>query len=347
MSEKKVARGGVTRRRVLIGSAVAASAVVVARLFQISLRKPSIEATKPLASASPVAVIPCTSYRSDALREALEHAFRLAPPPDVQGKRILLKPNFVEYSPDRPVTTHVALIRETIRAFRERGAAQVVIGEGPGHNPDTDEVWTRSGLYGVGAEEGARVVDLNVDDMVRKRMRTFPEGNGFQGRALEYLFLPKTLLDADVIVSMPKLKTHHWAGFTLGMKNLFGVVPSAKYGWPKNILHVNGIVRSVVELAATIPIGYTIVDGIEGMEGDGPIMGTAVPSHCLLCGRSVYGVDWVGARVMGLDPAKVDVLRLASATGFGPLADPPTAGESLQSFRRPFVIPPRFDSLRG
>jgi uncharacterized protein (DUF362 family) len=130
-------------------------------------------------------------------------------------------------------------------------------------------------------------------------------------------------------------------------KHLFGTVPSAKYGSPKNRLHMNGIVRSIVELAASVPVAYTIVDGIEGMEGDGPIVGTAVPSHCLLFGRSVYSVDWVAARVMGLDPAKLPVMALASATGYGPLADPPTVGESPQSFHRPFLLPPQFDILNA
>jgi uncharacterized protein (DUF362 family) len=336
---------GVTRRRLLLAGASAASGFVATRLFRRWRREPVAE--RPVADlAAPVALVGCDSYRQDVLRESLARGFQLAPPPDVQGKRVLLKPNFVEYAPQRPVTTHVELIRETVKAFRERGAAEVVIGEGPGHNPDTDEVWGRSGLYRIGAEEGAKVVDLNVDDLVLTRMRTFPEGKGFKGRVLEHLFLPRTLLEADYVVSMPKLKTHHWSGVTLGMKNLFGVVPSVKYGWPKNLLHVNGIVRSIVELAATIPVAYTIVDGVEGMEGNGPIVGTAVPSHCLLFGRSVYSVDWVATRVMGLDPAKLPVMALASATGFGSLADVPMVGESLKTLERPFVLPPQFDVLR-
>jgi uncharacterized protein (DUF362 family) len=308
------------------------------------LQKP---AEAPVAAGNEqVALVGCDSYRREALRESLERGFNLVPPPDVRGKRVLLKPNFVEYAPERPVTTHVELIRETVRTLRERGAAEVVIGEGPGHNPDTDEVWGRSGLFRIGAEEGAHVVDLNVDDLVLARMRTFPEGNGFKGRVLERLFLPKTLLGADLIVSMPKLKTHHWSGVTLGMKNLFGVVPSVKYGWPKNLLHVNGIVRSIVELTATIPVAYTIVDGVEGMEGNGPIVGTAVPSRCLLFGRSVFSVDWVATQVMGLDPAKLPVMALASATGLGRLTNPPIVGESLNALRRSFVLPPQFDVLR-
>ena len=74
---------------------------------------------------------------------------------------------------------------------------------------------------------------------------------------------------------MPKLKTHHWAGMTCSMKNLFGVVPGAVYGWPKNVLHQHGIDDSIVDLVATVRPGLTIVDGIVGMEGDGPDHGHA------------------------------------------------------------------------
>ena len=89
------------------------------------------------------------------------------------------------------------------------------------------------------------------------RMRTFPEGNGFKGRVLERLFLPRTLSRFDRDRLDAEAEDAPLVGVTLGMKNLFGVVPSVKYGWPKNLLHVNGIVRSIVELAATIPVAYT------------------------------------------------------------------------------------------
>jgi uncharacterized protein (DUF362 family) len=347
MSGRRRTPWALTRRRLLAGGAAAVSAVAVARLLGVSLRRSRRGGAKPYGEGDVVALVGCDDYRPEPLREAVERVLELAPPPDVRGKSVLLKPNFVEYAADRPVTTHVELLRATIRAFRDLGASRIVVAEGPGHNPDTDEVWGRSGLFRMAAEEGAAVVDLNHDDVGLVRLRTFPPEHGFRGRALEHVFLPKTLLAADVIVSMPKMKTHHWAGITLGMKNLFGVVPSVKYGWPKNLLHVNGIQRSIVELAASVPVAYVIVDGVEGMEGDGPIMGTPVPSHCLLFGRSPYAVDWTGARVMGLDPSQVDFLRLASATGFGPLADPPTVGEAVATLRRPFAVPPRFDSLRG
>jgi len=119
------------------------------------------------------------------------------------------------------------------------------------------------------------------------------------------------LLRADFIVSMPKLKTHHWAGMTASLKNFFGALPGAVYGWPKNILHVKGIDRSIVDLNATIRPHFTIVDGVTGMEGDGPIMGK--PRHVGFIGMSadLVAMDATLARVIGLDPIKLPYLEAA------------------------------------
>ncbi len=72
------------------------------------------------------------------------------------------------------------------------------------------------------------------------------------------LWLPRTVLEADFLVSMPKIKTHHRSGVTLSMKNMFGVVPGTRYGWPKNILHWKGIQESILDLCATVPIRFVI-----------------------------------------------------------------------------------------
>jgi uncharacterized protein (DUF362 family) len=73
---------------------------------------------------------------------------------------------------------------------------------------------------------------------------------------------------------MPKIKTHHWAGVTLSLKNMFGIVPGMKYGWPKNIPHWHGIHESILDICATAPIHFVIADGIQAMEGNGPLQGT-------------------------------------------------------------------------
>ena len=138
-------------------------------------------------------------------------------------------------------------------------------------------------------------VDLNHDDVRRVPLRS-------RFMALPDLAVPVSVLDADIVVSMPKLKTHHWAGMTCGMKNLFGVVPGAVYGWPKNFLHFHGIQNAIVDLAATIRPSLVIVDAVVAMEGDGPIMGKPRATGFLAVGRDPVAVDATCARAIGLDP---------------------------------------------
>jgi uncharacterized protein (DUF362 family) len=110
----------------------------------------------------------------------------------------------------------------------------------------------------------AGYVDLNVDAV--SPVRTVSSYT-----TLGHLYLPQTVTDADLLISMPKLKTHHWAGVTLSLKNLFGIMPGAVYGWPKNVLHYRGIQQSILDINAALPVPrFNIVDGIIGMEGDGP-----------------------------------------------------------------------------
>ena len=113
-------------------------------------------------------------------------------------------------------------------------------------------------------------MDLNHDEVFRTP-------NRLRFTAMTHLALPATLRRADILVSMPKMKTHHWVGVTLAMKNLFGVMPGIAYGWPKNVLHQAGIPGSIVDINAAVHPHLAIVDGIVGMEGDGPIMGTPRP----------------------------------------------------------------------
>jgi uncharacterized protein (DUF362 family) len=271
----------------------------------------------------------------------------LAPPPSVSGKRVVLKPNFVEFYQDRPVTTSVELLRALVRTFRDLGAREVIVGEGPGHRRDTDEVWTRSGLFKAAQEDGFRVVDLNVDRLRKVEFKTIASGGEMSESLIQSVYLPETIVSADILVSVPKLKTHHHVGCTLSQKNLFGVLPGIKYGWPKNILHFNGIPRSIIELNGNIPISYAVIDGVVGMEGDGPIMGSPVSSNCLVMGRSRLAVDWAGASLMGIDPAKVDYLLAAAKIGFGPAKAPQYVGESFGTLRKEYRLTPKWEFLRG
>ena len=108
---------------------------------------------------------------------------------------------------------------------------------------------------------------------------------------------------------MAKMKTHHWTGATLSMKNLFGTVPSGVYGWPKNVLHWAGIEECIADLHAAFPRQFAIVDGIVGMEGNGPIQGVPKRVGVLVAGSDPVSVDATCCRIMGLDPMQIGYLH--------------------------------------
>ena len=263
-------------------------------------------------------------------------------PAEVAGKRILIKPNLVE--PRRGaghINTDPAVILGAAEAFLRLGAAGVVIGEGSGHCRDALMVLEESGLGH--AMRGSRIpfADLNTDDW-----EDVPNAGNASG--LASFALPRTLRSADWVVSVAKMKTHHWAGVTLSMKNLFGVLPGTLYGWPKNVLHRAGIHRCIADLCATVRPDFAIIDGIVGMEGDGPIMGAPKAAGVLLMGRDLPAVDATAARVMGVDPAKIGYLLLAPG---GEDALSPRAirqrGETIARVRNPFALVERISAQRG
>jgi len=223
---------------------------------------------------------------------------------DVRGKSVLLKPNMVEYEDGQAINTHPLLVAGAADAMRRAGAREVQVAEGPGHRRDIEYLLSATGLHGYLRDLGVRFVDLNHDDV-----REVPLASWFTG--LRALSLPVSMLAADLVVSMPKLKTHHWAGLTCSMKNLFGVVPGAVYGWPKNLLHFKGIDASILDLNATVRPGLSIVDGIVGMDGDGPIMGNAHQVGVVAMGTDLPAVDASCARLVGIDPAKLVYLDAA------------------------------------
>ena len=256
-----------------------------------------------LPGQSPIALLPASDYGAN-MADVIWRGLELLQPA-VRGRRVLLKPNLVEYETGAMINTHPTVIAGAIEAFRRAGAREVVVGEGPGHRRDTEYLLAASGLSDCLRELRAPFFDLNLDDVRPVALRS-----RFMG--LDELMLPVEVLKSDFVVSMAKLKTHHWAGMTAAMKNLFGLVPGAVYGWPKNLLHFRGIDSSILDLNATIRPAFTIVDAVIAMEGDGPIMGTPRQCGFLAMGSDLVAVDATCARLMGLDPAKIRYLREAS-----------------------------------
>jgi uncharacterized protein (DUF362 family) len=259
----------------------------------------------------------------------------------VRGKTVLLKPNFVGLDPGGAINTHPSVVAAAREGFLRLGARRVLVGDGPALERDTEAVVESIHLREYIGPLGRGFVDLNLDDVHRVRLRT-------RASNLKQLDLPRTVLNADFVVSLPKLKTHHWAGVTLSLKNMFGIVPGSCYGWPKNILHWAGISRAVLDINSTVLPDFAIVDGIVGMEGNGPIQGTPKPCGVLVLGDDPVAVDATCARIMGLVPERVNYLKRAALL-LGHLKEEKIqqVGEPIATVCTPFTVIEAFRKLKG
>jgi len=253
---------------------------------------------------------------------------------DVRGRSVVLKPNLVEFEADSSINTHPLLVHAAFEAFTALGASSVRIAEGPGHRRNTYDLADAAGYFKIVPRFEDLFVDLNLDDVTR----IHPER---QFSRLRKLYLPNTVLGADLLVSLPKMKTHHWTGATLSMKNLFGVVPSGVYGWPKNPLHWAGIHECIADLHAAFPRQFAIVGGIVGMEGDGPIQGVPKRVGILVAGNDPVAVDATCCRIMQIEPLKIDYLRLARSVSSHLLeTNIHQLGEKIETVTTPFDLAP-------
>lgn len=299
-----------------------------------------IEAVTQLTTLEPttaVHIAPAASYSedlADVVRRQYEN-FRARVP--LKGKRVVLKPNLVEYHREKVINTDPRVVAAVIELCQREEAAEVIVAEGPGHWRNVEYLVAASGLGDVLRTYKVPFVDLNHDEPVKR-------ANLGRLTGLEHLFLSRTIASADVVISLPKLKTHHWAVATLSLKNLFGTMPGICYGWPKNELHWRGIDNSIVDIGATRTPDLAIVDGIIGMEGDGPLNGTPKPMGVLVMGTDLVAVDATCCRLMQLDPERIGYLVLGQRKKLGLLAEAQIQqlGETISERKKPFDTLPHF-----
>lgn len=314
-----------TRREALIATAAAASLVRCGRTVK---RFP----------VSNVSIVKASGYTMDVYdtvyRMVSDHKL------NVRGKRIVLKPNLVEYDADTVINTHPMVVHAAYEAFVKLGAADVRIAEGPGHRRGTLDLADAAGYFSTVAKFEDSFTDLNTDAVAKRKIPN-PLSK------LDSLYLPHTVLDCDLLVSVAKMKTHHWAGATLSMKNLFGLVPGGVYGWPKNVLHWSGIPETIVDLHRLFPKQFAIVDGIVGMEGNGPIQGTPKAAGVLVAGRDPAAVDATCCRVMGIDPKQIEYLQLARGVENLDESAFRQTGENIRSVRTDFALVDQWKQIRA
>ncbi|RLC64393.1 MAG: iron-sulfur protein [Chloroflexi bacterium] len=256
-----------------------------------------------------VSVAACDSYEGDAVRHALVSV--LAPLGGIgrfvrPGMRVLLKPNLVSAcSLEQAVTTHPAVVQAVARLVQEAGGT-VLIGDSPGgpikENPS---VWRKGGMTQVAELTGARLVLF--DGVEWRRLN----GNDY--------FIARPVFEADVVINLPKLKTHILTLYTGAVKNLFGTIPGTR----KREAHcrapgVQDFSLVLVDVLSLVRPGLSIIDGIWGQEGNGPgAGGTPRRYGCLAASTDAVALDAVITRAMGYRPGEVLHLAQASRRGLG------------------------------
>lgn len=230
-----------------------------------------------------------------------------------EDHRVLLKPNLLSgRAPDKAVTTHPAIIRALIKLVREAGG-RPFIGDSPATFPFSnssgiDEVAAIAGIKGVANEMGVDVVDFNEAITVK----------GPQGAVFKEHEIAKEVINADLVINLPKLKTHSQMVLTCAVKNLFGCIPGArKVQWHyKAGVDRIYFARMLVEVSQIINPVLTIVDGIIGLEGDGP-GSSGSPRHIglIVAGTDCSAVDLVISRIVGADPDLIPTIVAAREKG--------------------------------
>jgi len=269
------------------------------------------------ATFAPVAVVPCANYDGGRVTEALKSV--LAPIGGLdfvtEGMTVGIKANLVSaMKPEECATTHPALLCALTRLLRERGArVRVIIGDSPGglYTPAfVEHVYAASGMNAAVAE-GA---ELNRD--YGQTEASFPEA-----RVLKSFTYTSWLDGCDAIINFCKLKSHGMMGMSAAAKNLFGVIPGTmKPEYHFRFPNMADFAHMLVDINDYFApkVRLSIVDAVEGMEGNGPTKGTPRHIGLLLASKSAHAVDVLGAHVMGLSVADVPTLLAAQERGLIP-----------------------------
>jgi uncharacterized protein (DUF362 family)/Pyruvate/2-oxoacid:ferredoxin oxidoreductase delta subunit len=261
-----------------------------------------------------VTIVSCPDYEPARVLEAVRRGFAgmdiqaLLGDVIAQGKAVLLKPNLLlPAAAEKGVTTHPSVFSAVAQALREKGA-RLTFGDSPNGVFTPEAAARKSGLLEAAAALSIPMADFDTGEEVH-----FP--GGVQNKRFT---VARSVREAGAIINLPRLKTHSLTGMTGALKNMFGVVPgSLKAEFHIRHPDAESFSRMIADLNALVPSRLIVMDGIMGMEGNGPGSGTLVPVGLLLFSDDPVAIDAVACRIMGIDPMSVAVIRFAQEMGLG------------------------------
>ncbi len=258
---------------------------------------------------SKVVLLKCADYDEKSVAEKVKKIFRLSPLNVEKGQTVFLKANLLlGKKPEEAVTTHPAVIKAVALYFLEKGC-KVIIGDSPGGVFNAAYLKT---VYRItGMQEAAKAVGCELN------YNTDTIEIGFaEGKKIKTMNVVKAMAAADILISMAKLKTHGMMAYTGAMKNMFGAIPGVeKIQYHLRMPEYNDFADTLLDICFAMKPAYAIIDGIVGMEGDGPSGGKSRKAGVLLGGADLPALDRVGAALIGLDAKEVPMLNAACKRG--------------------------------
>lgn len=268
-----------------------------------------------------VSLVRCGDYEKEKVFDAVKRSVDLVGGIEhyvKPGMKVLLKPNLLSArKPEDAVDTHPEVVRAVGRLVKGAGGI-VKIGDSPGgYGKNIDEIFEISGMKRIAGEEGFELVRFTTS------------------RFIHGIPISRHVLDCDAMISIPKLKTHSITVMTAAIKNTYGAVTGLyKAECHSRAPREEDFVKIITKVYAIVTPQLNIVDGIIGMEGDGPAAGEPKKLNVILAGDDAVAIDACVARIMGLQPLDVLVTKAASemALGEADLARIELVGDDLNSF---------------
>jgi len=220
-----------------------------------------------------------------------------------QGDRVIIKANICGGNPKIPGSfASIEVVDELVKVIQNAGGTPVVV--------DADMIWTE--FWQVAIEEGyhkwSKQNKIELLNLSESKLAKFDFGG-----TLKKTTVSKELINADVIISIPTMKTHILTGVTLGMKNMYGTFPQMD----KAVYHQLGIEEVIYEVNNAFPPTLTIIDGSIGGEAMGPLSSKPVNFETLIASRNVVVADAIASKLIGYDPLEIEHIRLAHEAGLG------------------------------